>query len=171
MRSWNNCKKHVAPFAAMAAVEFSIVAFSTLYKAAHAKGLNFFVFSAYSQIFGSLHPGADVYLHPRWSFQRIDRQPRTEDPAPSNNSYVCALVAVLYKGPIILSSEFAKVPYHSLGTSQANWAVGDFLLAIENLIISASHILQISLLAEPSDFLTIYEAQILIMYPAEVNVA
>ncbi|PON47444.1 WAT1-related protein [Parasponia andersonii] len=35
-----------------------------------------------------------------------------------------ALVAVLYKGPTIPSSQSPKVSYHSLEMSQTNWAIG-----------------------------------------------
>ncbi|PON75974.1 Plant-drug/metabolite exporter [Trema orientale] len=215
MGSWNNCKKHVAPFAAMAAVEFSIVAFSTLYKAAHAKGLSFFVFTTYSHILGSLillilslifsrgglppfnqsvlyriiilsvmgflaimcglkgieHSSPALAssistLAPPFTFvlavlfrmEILDLRSSTTQAKVLGTivSISGALVAILYKGPTILSSKSMKVPYHSLGTSQANWAIGGFLLAIQNLMFSASHILQ---------------AQILLMYPAKVNVA
>ncbi|PON47443.1 WAT1-related protein [Parasponia andersonii] len=53
MGSWNKCKKNGVPFAAMAAVECGLVAMNTLYKAAHAKGLNYFVYTTYSRILAS----------------------------------------------------------------------------------------------------------------------
>ena len=47
-------KKEVVPFAAMAAVESATVGINTLYKAATLKGLNYFVFTAYSYPIGTL---------------------------------------------------------------------------------------------------------------------
>ncbi|PON47442.1 Plant-drug/metabolite exporter [Parasponia andersonii] len=215
MGSWNNCKKNVVPFAAIAAVECSIVATTTLYKAAHAKGLHYFVFFTYSYILASLvllflsfvfprrrlppfklsvlnkiillsvigllammsgYKGIEYSspalassistLAPAFTFilallfrmESLDLRSSTTQAKIIGTiaSISGALVAVLCKGPTILSSQSPKVSYHSLGTSQANWAIGGLLQAIAQLLSAASHILQ---------------AHILIMYPAELYVA
>ncbi|PON75970.1 Plant-drug/metabolite exporter [Trema orientale] len=215
MGDWNNCKKNVVPFAAMAAVESTIVAMHTLYKAAHAKGLHYFVYISYSYMLGTLLLLPITFIFSRrvlppfkWSvlyriillaligfLARMSSFKGLEHSSPALASsintltpaftYILAvlfrmetldlrrsttqakvigtlvsisgaLVAVLYKGPTILSSQFPKVTHHFLGTSQTNWALGGLLLAVNELLNSASHILQ---------------AQILIMYPAELVVA
>ncbi|PON75975.1 Plant-drug/metabolite exporter [Trema orientale] len=215
MGSWNNCKENVAPFAAMAAVESSIVAMHVFYKAAHAKGLNFLVYITYSYILGSLllllltlifsRNGLPPFKRPvlyriillsvigfiarmcsykgiEYSSPALASSISTLSPAftfvlallfrmevlelrssttrakliGTIVSVSGALVAVLYKGPTILSSRSPKVTFHSLQTSQTNWAIGGSLYVVDQLLNATSYILQ---------------AQILKMYPAKLIVA
>ncbi|PON75973.1 Plant-drug/metabolite exporter [Trema orientale] len=214
MGSWNKCKKNGVPFAAMAAVECGLVAMHTLYKAAHAKGLNY-VYTTYSRILGSpllfllsfffsrrglppfrmpvvyriillsvigflakmcsykgieysspalassistLEPAFTYILAVLFRMEIIDLRSSTTQAKVIGTivSISGALVAVLYKGPTILSSQSPKVSYHSLGMSQTNWAMGGFLLITDHLLSAAAHILQ---------------AHVLKMYPDELNVA
>ncbi|GMN42464.1 hypothetical protein TIFTF001_011672 [Ficus carica] len=70
-----------------------------------------------------------------------------------------ALVAILYKGPVILSSTSlpsSLLLEHSVGTSQTNWVLGGLLLVIVSLMASYSYILQ---------------TQIVKLYPSALMVA
>ncbi|GMN42470.1 hypothetical protein TIFTF001_011688 [Ficus carica] len=205
MAVWS-CKEAV-PFAAMAAVEFASVGVNTLYKAATLKGLNYFVFVAYSYVLGTLVLLPLPFIFPRrdlpsfqlsfflkivllgligfasniCAYKGIQHSSPTLASAVSNItpaftfilavifrmenldltsstthvkiigtifSISGALIAVLYKGPVILSS--ASSPSQSLSlaiqysseTSQTNWVLGGLLLASEYLMASIWYILQ-----------------------------
>ena len=59
-----------------------------------------------------------------------------------------ALVVVLYKGPAILSSSSSShtpsmnSPLHS--SSQTNWVLGGFLLAVEYFLVAVWYIVQVN---------------------------
>ncbi|KAL5582502.1 hypothetical protein UlMin_014944 [Ulmus minor] len=66
-----------------------------------------------------------------------------------------ALVAVLYKGPVLVSSPSHISLHHPLKTPQPNWILGGILLALDQLLTSGTYILQ---------------KQILQIYPAKLIV-
>lgn len=61
-----DCKKEVVPFTAMASVECISVSLNTLYKAAAAKGLSYFVYVTYSYALGALVYLPLLFIFPRW---------------------------------------------------------------------------------------------------------
>lgn len=54
-----------------------------------------------------------------------------------------ALIAVLYKGPTLLSSTPSNKLQHSWGTSQTNWLIGGFLFFFHYLMVSTWYIVQV----------------------------
>ena len=70
-----------------------------------------------------------------------------------------ALLAVLYKGPEIISPGSAVAPAlsfpHPLQTSTTNWALGGCLLTVENLLNSSAFILMVNK-APAHDFILVY---------------
>lgn len=54
-----------------------------------------------------------------------------------------ALVAVLYKGPILLSSPPSNELPHSLRTSETNWLIGGLLFSGQCLTQSSWYIVQV----------------------------
>ncbi|XP_062106801.1 WAT1-related protein At4g15540-like [Humulus lupulus] len=98
----------------------------------------------------------------RMEFVDLERTPTQAKIIGTVVSVLGALVAVLYKGPTLVSSQpgpvVVAVPSHSLDLHKqfSNWALGGFLLAAECLLNSFASILQ---------------AHILKIYPAELMVA
>ncbi|PON52046.1 hypothetical protein TorRG33x02_309800, partial [Trema orientale] len=140
-------KKEVVPFTAMAAVELATVGINTLYKAAKMKGLiSYFVFMAYSYVIGTL-----LLLPLPFVFRRMEDLDRRSSTTRikiigTMLSVSGALVAVLYKGPTILSSALSSTSLslslrHPLGISEANWVIGGLLLVSQNLLGSLWYIL------------------------------
>lgn len=59
-----------------------------------------------------------------------------------------AMVVVLYKGPIVLSSTSSSSSLRallSLESSQSDWVIGGVLLTAENLLISIWYIIQVNI--------------------------
>ncbi|CAI8605970.1 unnamed protein product [Vicia faba] len=79
----------------------------------------------------------------------------------STVSILGALVVVLYKGPMIISSP-SKKPLHTIDspinlTTQSNWILGGSLLVIEFLIIPIWYIIQTNVIKEyPSEVIVVF---------------
>ncbi|KAL5582505.1 hypothetical protein UlMin_014947 [Ulmus minor] len=67
-----------------------------------------------------------------------------------------ALVAVLYKGPVLVPSPSHISLHHPLKTPQPNWILGGILLALDQLLTSATYILQ-------KQILQIYPAKLIVV--------
>ncbi|KAK7287332.1 hypothetical protein RIF29_00576 [Crotalaria pallida] len=67
-----------------------------------------------------------------------------------------ALVVVLYNGPTILNGASPSQP-HSLGSSQGNWVLGGFLLALAYILMSIWYILLTHIIKlYPSEMIVVF---------------
>ncbi|XP_024031408.1 WAT1-related protein At5g40240 [Morus notabilis] len=209
-----DCKKEVVPFTAMASVECISVILNTLYKAAAAKGLSYFVYVTYSYALGALVYLPLLFIFPRTGlpplkpsilyrilllsvigyagniciFKGIEYSSPTLASAISNLqpaftfvlavifrmekldlgssstraktigtilSVSGALIAILYDGPVILSSSSPSSLEYPLQTPETNWILGGLLLVAFCILVSVWYILQ---------------THVIKLYPAEVTV-
>ncbi|GMN42463.1 hypothetical protein TIFTF001_011673 [Ficus carica] len=137
-----------------------------------------------ASVIGNLVPAFTFMLAIIFRMETLDfRSSRTQAKTIGTTVSISgALVAILYKGPVILSS--ASLPSslllkQSVQTSQTNWVLGGLLLVIVSLLVSYSFILQCAIMIElkeeeyPSQSCVSMgtETQIVKLYPSALMVA
>ncbi|KAJ7974535.1 WAT1-related protein [Quillaja saponaria] len=168
--AWRQCYQDVVPFSAMVAAECCLVCLNILFKLASLNGLSYYVFIVYTYVLSTLVLLPFAYINfrrstglPSFKWSLLNRifllgllgMEKVAIRSSSTQAKIMgtivsisgALLVVLYKGPIILSTpSLSPSPslslHYPLQSSQTNWILGGLLLTAGYLLLSVCYIVQ-----------------------------